>query len=179
MHDVTEIEGVGTIRPARGEDVGAITSIYNEAIVDGSYATADVEPVSVESRLEFMRSRRDPYGVFVVEQPGGSVIGWSALGPLAIRPSYSELVEPAVYLGSSHRAHRLGTHLLAHLLEAARRRGFVTMVAVIYARNAASRQGLLRAGFSVAVTIPEVTQLRKEWETVEFLTLRLQPEGAP
>lgn len=39
-----------TLEAALDQDIEAITAIYNEAIVDGSLATADLEPVSVEAR---------------------------------------------------------------------------------------------------------------------------------
>ena len=47
-------ERYSMIRLATSADAEAVARVYNDAITDGSYATADVEPVSVESRVDWI-----------------------------------------------------------------------------------------------------------------------------
>jgi L-amino acid N-acyltransferase YncA len=68
-----------TLEAALDQDIEAITAIYNEAIVDGSLATADLEPVSVEARRGTPCSRHEftPSGLscaatlLAIPWPGG------------------------------------------------------------------------------------------------------------
>jgi L-amino acid N-acyltransferase YncA len=68
-----------TLEAALDQDIEAIIAIYNEAIVDGSLATADLEPVSVEARRAAPCSRHEftPSGpscaatLLAIPWPGG------------------------------------------------------------------------------------------------------------
>jgi phosphinothricin acetyltransferase len=77
------------IRIAIFSDLPAIVSIYNEAVAS-RFATADVTPVSVESRRGWFNEHEPArYPVYVWED-GGEIKGWCSLssycrGRMALR----------------------------------------------------------------------------------------------
>src|SRR5437870_12722093 len=77
-------------------DLPDIVDIYN-ASIPGRLATADMVPVTVESRqgwfAEFDRQRRPIW----IEKDDGGMAGWLSLRSFYGRPAYHATVEVAVY----------------------------------------------------------------------------------
>ena len=100
-----------TIRNATEADLPAIVAIYNESIPGGK-ATADLEPVTVESREIWFRdfdSRRRPCWV---AEDDGRIVGYTYLRSFyAGRPAYDKTAEISTYISTSHQGQGLGTLL--------------------------------------------------------------------
>ena len=163
------------IRRAEAYDGELVASIYNEAITDGSYATADVEPVSAESRVEWIRQRPQPYGVFIAEDDRGRGLAWSSLSPLAIRPAFPNVAEVAVYVAGPHRQRGLCRTLLRYTLIQADEGPFTSIMAAIFARNTVSLKTITNAGFSECGNLRGVTFLRGGWEDVVLVRRDTSP----
>jgi len=76
------------LRDARESDLEAIVGIYN-ASIPGRLATADTEPVSVDSRRSWFNDRdvaRHPLWVY---EHQGAVAGWLSFGKFYGRPAYA------------------------------------------------------------------------------------------
>jgi len=67
------------IRNATPDDLGAITDIYNEAILEGGFS-GYLEPLAVENRRAWLLAHPDPFAVLVTTVDG-AVVGYVALSP--------------------------------------------------------------------------------------------------
>ena len=161
------------IRPARESDAEDIARIYNQAIEDKLFATCDVVPVTVESRIQWLASHQDPYPAFVLEDDSRRVIGWSALNKFSVRPSYPGIAELSVYVNREHRQKLAGGRLFMHTLTAAKRLNFRSLVSLTLEKNEPSIRGLLAVGFRRAACLAEVAQLHGEWVNVVWLQKEL------
>lgn len=157
------------IRLANEDDAGEVARIYNDAITDGGYSTADVEPVSVESRAEWIRRHLHPFNVYVLERPDAGTIGFCSLNPLPPRPAYRLVAETSVYVDHAHRRGLAAPAMTGFLIEEAQRLGFKGLMAVVYRKNRASSLGAMSVGFREVAALPEPTWFRGQWEEVVFL----------
>jgi phosphinothricin acetyltransferase len=156
-----------TVRPATEADVPAILDIYNYEILHGT-ATFDVEPKSLEDRLEWFRKMQPPHCVIVAEEDG-VVVGWGCLRPFHERAAYRFTVENSVYIHQDHRGRRIGTLILPHLIELAREGGFHSIIAGMSEGNAASMRLHERFGFQLIGTEKEVGYKFERWLDVTWM----------
>ena len=113
-----------TIRAAVDADVPAIADIYNEAVIRGG-ASADLEPVSLESRRAWVDSHqpRAKYPVVVIKGPEGAVVGFGSLSKFHQRAGYDGIAELSYYIAGDHQRQGLGTMMVRWLIDAAAERG--------------------------------------------------------
>ena len=72
-----------TMRDASIDDLGAVTRIYNEAILT-TVATFDTEPKTVEEQRAWFDRHGGRFPVIVAED-GAEVVGWASLTPWSDR----------------------------------------------------------------------------------------------
>lgn len=148
------------IRHAEPRDLTAIVAIYN-ASVSGRMATADVEPVTVESRRawfeEFSPAHR-PLWV-ASEAVGGLPVAWLSLHSFYGRPAYAATVEVSVYCAPDHRRQGLSRGLLRHAVVAAPALGIATFLAYVFGHNAPSLALFETEGFVRWGLLPGVARL--------------------
>src|SRR5215470_17391926 len=105
------------VRDLRADDWPEVARIYGEGIATGN-ATFETEvpswPAWDESHLREHR--------FVAEDDG-RVVGWIALAPVSGRPCYAGVAEISVYVAEDARGQRVGSELLAAVVESAERAG--------------------------------------------------------
>jgi phosphinothricin acetyltransferase len=164
-------------RDAVLDDLPAIVAIYNSTIASRQ-VTADLEPVTVESRLDWFHAhgpRARP--LWVVEQrdetsqqapiadaqasaaAGGRVIAWLSFSDFYGRPAYARTAEVSIYLHETARGRGLGARLLAAALEAAPALAIDTLLGFIFGHNAPSLALFGRAGFEEWGRLPRVAVL--------------------
>jgi phosphinothricin acetyltransferase len=152
------------IRYATLDDLPSIVDIYNAAI-PGRQATADTEPISVESRLEwFVQHDRDlrPLWVCVKPSPDSErpmVMGWISLSSFYGRPAYQGTVEVSIYLAPTYQQQGLGTALLHHLMDYCQAREIQVLLGFIFAHNQASLRLFEKFGFETWGTLPRIAIL--------------------
>ncbi len=161
------------IRRAVQSDVARTGEIYNQAIEDKLFATCDIHPVTVESRIEWLASHQDPFPVFVYDDKDDGVIGWSALNRFSVRSSLPTVAELSVYVERQFRSKLIGGRLFMHTIREAKRLGFRSLVSLTLERNAPSIRGLEAAGFRRAACLSEVARLHGEWVNVVWLQKEL------
>jgi len=115
------------IRRAEKNDVPAITAIYNEAILSTT-ATFDVEPKTVEERLEWLQSHDYRHPVLVIEVDG-RIIGWASLTKWSDRMAYEDTAETTFYIDSAYHGRGYGRQLKESIIREARDLGFHTIIA--------------------------------------------------
>ena len=166
------------IRDAREEDLPAIVAIYN-ASIPGRLATADGDPVSVESRRSWFRDRAwDRHPVWVSEQQqeregAGRVTGWLSFGKFYGRPAYAATAEVSIYVDPA--AHRQGVarDLLRQAIARAPALGLSTFLGFVFAHNAPSVALCESFGFAEWGRLPRIAQLDGVERDLLILGLRL------
>lgn len=139
-----------TVRDATEADLPAIVAIYNAAIPSRT-ATADTEPVTVESRREWFAKHdpeRRPLWVAEVE---GEVVAWIGLSSFyGGRPAYDATAEVSMYVAPAFQARRLGRELMQRMIAACPRLGVTTLLAMYFDHNEPSRRLCTAFGFEPA-----------------------------
>jgi phosphinothricin acetyltransferase len=85
------------IHDADDSDLPAIIDIYNAAVAT-RIATAQLEPVTLEERRDWLKehsSDRHPLWAFEID---GQVAGWLSIKPFILRCAYQGTVELRVYV---------------------------------------------------------------------------------
>jgi L-amino acid N-acyltransferase YncA len=151
------------IRLATEGDARDIADIYNENREEQGFANCDLGRDDEETRARALASSHPRHPTFVNLGGGSQVLGWSQLKPLSARPSWHAVAEIALYVTRSSRAGLVGAQLLVQLLDAARARGYGSLVAIVLARNTASLRGLAFAGFFECARLRDAAHLYSQW----------------
>ena len=146
------------LRLATLDDLPAIVAIYNSTIA-GRMVTADLEPVSVESRLPWFHAHQPPRRPLWVAEQDGRIVAWISLSDFYGRPAYNGTAEVSIYLDESVRGQGMGSQLLQYVLETAPQFGVHTLLGFIFGHNVPSLKLFQRFGFASWAHLPEVAQL--------------------
>jgi L-amino acid N-acyltransferase YncA len=165
------------IRDAAAPDLASIVAIYN-ASIPGRLATADTEPISLESRRSWLLERdfgRLP--VWVLEDGGGRVVGWLSFGKFYGRPAYAATAEVSIYVDPSAQRAGVATLLMEHALVRAEALGLRTFLAFVFAHNQPSVALCKKFGFDTWGHLPRVAVLDGIERDVLILGRHLVPTG--
>jgi L-amino acid N-acyltransferase YncA len=144
------------IRPARAEDIPAITRIYGHAVRHGT-ASFELEPPDEAEMLRRQQALLDGNYPYLVAELNGAVAGYAYAGPYRSRPAYRFSVEDSVYIATDMHRRGVGHALLQRLMAEAEARGFRQMIAVIGdSAQTASIALHERAGFRPVGTLRSV-----------------------
>jgi phosphinothricin acetyltransferase len=122
------------IRDAQAYDLPAIVAIYNSTI-PGRMATADLDPISVESRYRWFQEHTSTFRpLWVVEKKDG-VVAWLSFSSFYGRPAYHQTVELSIYIHEQHRQRGLGSWLLQEAIDFSPRIQVDTLLGFIFAHN--------------------------------------------
>lgn len=147
------------IRDAMPADLPTIVAIYNAAIPSRN-STADLVPITVESRLDWF-ARHDPRSrpLWVMEL-SGQVIAWIGLSSFyGGRPAYHATAEISIYIDPAHQGKGYGKQLVQRLLDQAPQLGVTTFLAIYFDHNLASRKLFDAFHFQPAGHLPEIADL--------------------
>ena len=146
------------IRDARPDDLARIVAIYNEA-VPGRQATADTEPVAVESRAAWFHEHSPARRPLWVAERAGSIVGWVSFQDFYGRPAYGATAEVSVYVSTTAQRGGIGRLLLSRAVERAPDLGLSTLVGFVFAHNTPSVTLFERHGFTRWGHLPRVARL--------------------
>jgi L-amino acid N-acyltransferase YncA len=156
--------GETMIRDASELDLATIVAIYN-ASIPGRLATADTEPVSVESRRGWFRDRdHSRHPVWVAEREG-RVVGWLSFGKFYGRPAYASTAELSVYVDPKAQRSGIATQLVES--------------AFVFAHNERSVALCRKFGFEQWGHLPRVAILDGVERDLLILGRRLAGEELP
>lgn len=150
--------GALTIRDAAAADLPAIVAIYNAAI-PGRMATADTEPVAVESRRAWFAEHRPDSRPLWVASRDGAIVGWLSFQSFYGRPAYRATAEVSVYVAPGQRRAGVGRALLSRAIEAGPGLRLWTLLGFIFAHNAPSLGLFEGLGFQRWALLPRVAEL--------------------
>jgi len=118
------------IRPARDEDVAAVTTIYTHHVLHGT-GTFEMDPPSesdMASRRADVLARGLPW---LVAEEQSQITGFAYCNWFKPRPAYRFSAEDSIYLAPHAKGQGLGRMLLAELSLQAERAGVRKLIAVI------------------------------------------------
>lgn len=144
------------VRPAKPEDIGALTSIYNDAIQAG-FQTADLSVFTAEERLLWLSEHPFPaYPVFVADD-NGKVIGYSSVSPYRKgRMALQRTVEISYYVHRDNLLRGVGSALLDFTIKHCVQQEYKVAIAIVLDKNLPSRNLLKKFGFQLKGELPEV-----------------------
>jgi L-amino acid N-acyltransferase YncA len=146
------------IRDAVEADLSAIIDIYNVAIAT-RMSTAQLEPVTVESRRRWLSEHSPDRRPFWVTEIDGQIAGWLTIKSFLPRCAYSGTVELSVYVSEKFRRRGVGRALLEETIARATQLEIIAMVGLIFAHNEPSLKLFKRLGFERWGLLPRVAQL--------------------
>ncbi|MFM7427277.1 MAG: N-acetyltransferase family protein [Elainella sp.] len=148
------------IRDAVEADLPAIVAIYNAAI-PGRNATADLEPITVESRQSWFASfNPQTRPLWVLETDQGEIAAWISLSSFySGRPAYNATAEISIYIHPDYQGKGYGSRLVGQMLDRAEQLGVTTFLAMYFDHNEASRRLFTRFGFQPMGHLPEIALL--------------------
>ena len=144
-----------TIRIARERDLPILAAIYNQAIQANQ--TADTQLMTVEDRLPWFNAHQNSkYPLFVAVQDE-EIMGYATLSKYrGGRPALRFAVEISYYIHQAHQRKGLGTKLLEHSLEIAKKLGFRHAFAILLDTNVPSVRLLEKFGFEQWGHLPNI-----------------------
>jgi phosphinothricin acetyltransferase len=147
-----------TLRLACAADLPAIVAIYNSTVASRQ-VTADLEPVSVESRQAWFDAHQPQRRPLWVLEQDGEVLGWASLSDFYGRPAYQGTSELSVYLREDCRGRGLARRLLDEAIARAPSLGIDTLLGFIFGHNQPSLVLFERYGFQRWGDLPAVAEL--------------------
>ncbi len=128
--------GAIELRAATPDDVKHVTEIYNYYVIN-SVVTFDIEKSTEETwldKLEYLNGLGLPF--IVAQSASGNVLGFAYVAPWRAKAAYRRTVENTIYLRPAAIGKRLGTKLLAELIDRSKAAGVKEIVAVISDKGA-------------------------------------------
>lgn len=166
------------IRKAVPEDQPSIVEIYNAAI-PGRLATADLEPVTLESRRAWFQEHEATARPLWVAQTAAGLAGWLSLGSFYGRPAYRHTVEVSVYVAPAAQRLGLAAALLEHAAGEAPKLDIHTLVAYIFGHNLPSIRLFERFGFERWGCLPRIAVLDNLERDLVIYGRRLAEAASP
>ncbi len=147
-----------TVRNAEMKDLPAIIEIYNSTI-SSRMVTADLEPVSVESRLQWFQEHSPSFRPLWVVEEDGIICGWVSFQSFYGRPAYNGTAEISIYIHQDYRGRKLGNYLIEKALDECPKLGIKTLLGFIFAHNVPSIKLFSRFEFEKWAHLPNIAEL--------------------
>jgi L-amino acid N-acyltransferase YncA len=146
------------IRDAKAADLPEIVTIYNAAVTT-RLSTAQLEPVTVEERKNWIKDHSPDRHPFWVTEIDRDIAGWMTIKPFLPRCAYSGTVELSVYVAERFRRRGVARALLEEVISRADRLEITAMVGLIFAHNEPSLRLFKELGFEKWGLLPRVALL--------------------
>lgn len=147
-----------TIRDATEADLPAIVAIYN-SIIPGRMVTADLEPVTVASRIPWLEAHDPTKRPVWVAEKDGEILAWLSCDTFFPRAAYDGTVMVGLYVEENHRRAGVGRLLLARAIEHAPDLGIHTFLGYIFGHNEPSLRFFASFGFEQWARLPGIAHL--------------------
>ncbi len=142
------------IRPAKLNDLKAITEIYNHAVLT-TVATFDTEP-RTEADQKTWFAHHGPKNPLLVATLDNVIIGWVSLSEWSNRLAYSDTAEISLYVKQGFQNKGIGRKLLDAIIREGENAGLHTVIARIVEGNSASIHLCEATGFTYIGVMKEV-----------------------
>ena len=146
------------IRDAVEADLPAIIEIYNAAIRT-RLATAQLDPVSVEDRLDWFRAHSPEKHPLWVAEIDNRIAGWLSFHSFISRCAYNGTVEISIYVHELFRRAGIGRQLLAEAIAQAPRLSISVLIGCVFAHNEPSLRLFERLDFQRWGFLPRIARM--------------------
>jgi len=158
-----------TFRDATLVDLPMIVEIYNSTVAS-RLVTADLEPVSVESKLNWFHQHNSRFRpLWVVEDYQKNTIGWVSFQDFHGRPAYQKTAEISIYLHPDHRGKGFGKQILERSIERCPDLGIENLLAFIFAHNLPSLALFEKFRFELWANLKNIAELDDEKKSLIIL----------
>jgi L-amino acid N-acyltransferase YncA len=145
--------------PLSEHHVAAMLRIFNQHVAEG-FAAYPEEPVS-EEIMHNLLSQVAVLPAIAVETADGTLLGFGFLRSYSPQTAFAHTAQITIFLNAQHTRAGIGTAVLRHLEDNARRQGITKILAHISSRNAASLAFHTKHGFTECGRFPEIG---RKWE---------------
>jgi len=159
-------------RIARRDDLPQIVEIYNSTVAS-RMVTADLEPISVESRHHWFEQHNAQTRPLWVAGHNEQIEGWLSLSDFYGRPAYWRTAEVSVYVRASARRSGVASYLMSQAVAQAAAMQIDTLIGFIFGHNVPSLALFERFGFARWGELPRVTILDGIERDVVIVGLRV------
>ncbi|ACK71417.1 GCN5-related N-acetyltransferase [Gloeothece citriformis PCC 7424] len=146
------------IREATEGDLPTIVEIYN-ASIPSRLATADINPISVESRINWFYDHPPQSRPIWVMEIDNKVVGWLSFQSFLGRPAYHCTAELSLYVSPDYKRLGIGQKLLQQAIDKSPSLGLNTLIGYIFAHNKPSLQLFTKYEFQQWGFLPKVAVL--------------------
>ncbi|QJD82644.1 GNAT family N-acetyltransferase [Cohnella herbarum] len=143
---------------ATRDELDAIVEIYNTTIAS-RVVTADLAPVTVESRIQWFEEHDDQHRPLWVMKSGGEIIAWLSFSKFHARAAYDATAEISIYISPKSRSKGIGSLFLQKAIEECPRLHIRNIVALVFGHNEPSLALLRKFGFEQWGLLPGVANM--------------------
>jgi len=159
-------------RDATIEDLQTIVDIYNSTIAS-RMVTADIEPVTVDSRIDWFYKHNEQRPLWVVLNEQEKIVAWVSFNSFYGRPAYNTTVEISIYIDENERSKGLGKQILTNCIKTSPAYGIKTLLGFIFSHNKQSLKLFKHFGFEDWATLPNVAILDGVERSLKILGKRV------
>ena len=160
------------IRDAIEADLLSIVTIYNAAI-PCQLVTADVEPVTPESRLDWFLAHTPHDRPLWVVEINDNIAGWLGFRSFYGRPAYQSTAELSLYVHPDYQRMGIGRKLLRRAIETAPTLKLATLLGFIFADNHPSLKLFQQFDFEQWGYLPRVAKFDRGEQDLVILGRRI------
>jgi phosphinothricin acetyltransferase len=146
------------VRDATLNDLPVIVDIYNSTI-PSRLVTADIEPVTVESRQGWFHEHSPDRRPLWVIECDGLITGWVSFQSFYGRPAYEATAEVSIYFHQNFRGKGMGKFMLGKVMDSCPELKIKNLLAFIFGHNEPSLRLFYRHGFEKWGHLPNVAEL--------------------
>ncbi len=140
------------------DELPAIVATYN-ATIPSRLVTADLEPVSVVSRLQWFNAHSKEKRPLWIVKADGVYAGWMSFNSFYGRPAYDGTVEVSIYLESPFQGKGLGKACLQYAQVIAPQLKINTLLGFIFGHNEPSLQLFYKFGYEKWAHLPKIANM--------------------
>ncbi len=158
-----------TFRDATLDDLPKIVEIYNSTVAS-RLVTADLEPVSVESKLTWFHQHHSEFRpLWLVEDSQKNTIGWVSFQDFYGRPAYQKTAEISIYIDEKFRDKGFGKQILELSIKKCPGLGIENLLAFIFSHNLPSLTLFEKFGFELWGNLKNIAELDAEKRSLIIL----------
>ena len=132
--------------------------------------TADLEPVSVESKLDwFSEHNSETRPLWMVQDSQENTIGWVSFQDFYGRPAYQKTAEISIYIDENFRDKGFGRQILELSIEKCPSLGIENLLAFIFAHNLPSLTLFEKFGFELWGNLKNIAEMDGEKRSLIIL----------